>query len=420
MRPLIDLESPVICSTASTKRRIGAICLAVGLVSIGVVGCAKEDPATSAAGNRIKIELTDAGCKPNPAKTEAGTIAFDVTNDGANGVSEAELLESDGQGILGERENITPGLSKTFSLKLGEGTYKVYCPGAQQDTWTFTVKGGEKVADWRDNPALVKAVNAYAAYVRSEANELVTRTKAFAAKVKAGDIEGAKTDYATARVPYERIEPVAESFGDLDPKIDGRLGDNGDKPSDFIGFHRIEKALWVDGNLDGMGPIADELVKNVEQLNALIIKKANDYSPNEISSGAVELVNEVLTSKITGEEERYSHTDLVDFQANFDGTMKIIELLRPVLNKSAPELVADIDKAAKTLQDRLDTLKANPGYLNTGFVEWSCAVNDTGHLAQGCTTSDSAKVTVAQRRALADAGKPLADLIGQVPVKVLT
>lgn len=416
--PLSDVPSGG--SLASPARRLAAIGVALGLLGGTMIGCAKQDAATSGSADAVKVVLTDSGCEPSPSQVEAGDHEFAVTNEGANAVTEAELRAPNGQSILGERENITPGLSGSFSLRLAEGTYKIYCPGATQDTWTFTVKGGEKLADWRSNPALVKAVEGYATYVETQAATLLTETKALAEAVDSGDVEGAKKAYVAARLPYERIEPVAESFGDLDPRIDGRAGDNGDKPSDFIGFHRIEEALWADDTTEGMAPIAAGLVTDVAKLQTLIEAKSKTYDPNEVTNGAVELMNEVLTSKVTGEEERYSHIDLVDFQANFDGSMEIVDLLRPVLTKSAPELLVKIDAAANKVQSQLDALKATPGYADSGFVEWSCAPEtDTGELPQGCLVTETATVTTAQRRALTDAGKPLAALLAQVPVKVV-
>ncbi len=401
-------------------RRRAAVGLALGVAGMFAVGCASTtDSASGGKGRSVAISLTDGGCKPNPTDIEAGPTTFTVTNNGANGVSEAELRTQDAKHILGERENLTPGLDGTFSLTLAEGTYKVYCPGAKQDTWTFTVKGGAQVEDWHSNPALVKAVDGYATYVNHQVAQLVAATATLVDAVDSGNVDNAKKAYVAARLPYERIEPVAESFGDLDPRIDGRLGDNGNKPSDFIGFHRIERSLWADNTLAGMKPVAATLLSDVHRLQTLVKKKADSYDPNEITSGAVDLMNEVLTSKISGEEERYSHIDLVDFQANFDGSMETIALLRPVLSKSAPDLLAKIDAQAKKVQAALDALKASPGVDDSGFVAWSCAKDEQGELPEGCIEATSGPVTTAQRRQLNDAGKPLADLMSQVPVKVV-
>ena len=81
--------------------------------------------------------------------------------------------------------------------------------------------------------------------------------------VHSGDVAAAKALYGPARIPYERIEPVAETFGDLDPEIDAREGDVPAKQ--WGGFHKIEKALWIDGTTEGMGDVADELVEHVER-----------------------------------------------------------------------------------------------------------------------------------------------------------
>ena len=151
-------------------------------------------------------------------------------------------------------------------------------------------------------------------YLEQESAVLVSETKEFTDAVKAGDVAQAKAEFTNARVHYESIEPVAESFGDLDPEIDAREGDVPD--AEWGGFHRIEKQLWVDGNTTGMAPVADKLLTDVKELQAKI--PGIDLEPAQIANGAVELLNEVAKSKVTGEEDRYSHTDLYDFAANVD------------------------------------------------------------------------------------------------------
>ena len=85
---------------------------------------------------------------------------------------------------------------------------------------------------------------------------------------------------------------------------------------DWGGYHRIEKALWVDNTTDGLDVTIKELRNDVNNLNDIAIKA--DFDPVDIAQGSVGLIAEAA-SKITGEEERYSHTDLCDFEANVEG-----------------------------------------------------------------------------------------------------
>lgn len=128
---------------------------------------------------------------------------------------------------------------------------------------------------------------------------------------------------------YERIEPIAEALGDLDPNIDAR--ENDVDAADWRGFHKIEQALWQNNTTEGMTDVADRLLKDAQLLRAKVETAGIDA--NLLVTGAVELLNEVSSSKVTGEEERYSHTDLYDFVANVEGAQKIYELLKPELAK---------------------------------------------------------------------------------------
>ena len=387
------------------RRHLIAAALLVPTLGFLATSCAKSDDAADVKG-AIKVEITDDGCEPSPATAKSGEVTFAISNNGSAKATEAELKTSNGKNILGEKENLTDGLTGSFKLNLREGTYKMYCPGAKQDTWDFAVTKGAKVKDWKDNPQLVAAVKGYSGYVDAQTIALATATTKFTDAVRAGDIEKAKNLYALARVPYERIEPVAESFGDLDPKIDGRA-DDGVKPTELTGFHRLEYALWVEKSLTGMDKVADHLDKDIVELQGLVKEKGGTYIPQEVTNGATELMNEVMTGKMPGEEERYSHTDLIDFQANLDGSNKSIDLVRPVLEKSAPDLLKELDAQGKKVQAGLDAYKADPGYADTGFKEW------------GYVEDKDSVITAAQRRDLSDIVKPFVELLSEVPVKVV-
>ena len=187
---------------------------------------------------------------------------------------------------------------------------------------------------------LTAAVNGYHRYVISQSRELLARTRPFVAAVKSGDADGAKRLFAAARAPYETIEPVAESFGDLDPRIDARANDV--PRSKWTGFHPIERKLWVQNTTEGTAKLADGLVKDSRELQRLV--RTVKLEPAQVGNGANELLGEVSKSKITGEEERYSHIDLLDFKANVEGARAAFDAIRPALAGKDPDLVAEIER----------------------------------------------------------------------------
>ena len=74
---------------------------------------------------------------------------------------------------------------------------------------------------------------------------------AFVAAIKSGDVERAKQLFATTREPYEAIEPVAESFGDLDPAIDARINDVDGRLHDVDRLPPASsRSLWERASID--------------------------------------------------------------------------------------------------------------------------------------------------------------------------
>lgn len=320
--------------------RIAIGLVLAGTLSAGVAACGSSSDSDTDGTQRIAVTITDDGCDPTDLKATAGPATFAVENVDSPINNEFEVL--DGALILGERENVTPGLSGEVSINLDPGTYDIVCgnPGNREPTGKLVVSGEEQAAT--TDPQLRRAADEYAAYVNDEAGELVRRTTAFVAAIEAGDVAGAKELYEYTRIPYERIEPVAESFGGLDPAIDARINDIA-KGDEWTGFHPLEKVLWVSGAITGRDvATARQLMADVKKLRKLAAE--NTYDPVQLANGAVELLNEVSQSKITGEEERYSHTDLTDFKANIDGAHRAFVLLEPALRESDPDLAAEIEE----------------------------------------------------------------------------
>ena len=180
--------------------------------------------------------------------------------------------------------------------------------------------------------------------------------------MKKGDLATAQKLYAPTRQHYERIEPIAELFSDLDGSIDAREDDYEQKAQDpnFTGFHRLEKVLFGDKTTKGMDGYADRLMKDVLELQTRVTTLT--FAPSKVVGGAAGLIEEVAASKISGEEDRYSRTDLWDFRANVDGAQKIVNLLRPMLEKANPQLLAKIDANFKTVDSILDKYRTKDGY----------------------------------------------------------
>ena len=360
---------------------LGAVA-ALGLVATAC-GSGDDAPADATA---LAFTITDQGCDPQDAEAPAGPITFEAEG-GSSSVTEIEVL--DGDTILGEKENLTEGLSGSFSLTLEEGEYTIRCNEASDEDGTLTVTGK---LETKDSPEVEKAIAAYREYLEQNTAELTAATRPFVAAVVAGNVAEAKRLYAAARIPYERIEPVAESFGDLDPRIDARANDV--DPSEFEGFHRIEQALWEAGTAKGMAPVAEQLLANVEELEAKV--KNVSLQAVQIANGANELLGEVSASKITGEEERYSHLDLVDFKANVEGSQVAFEAVAPLLSRSDPKLAqeieVDFDAVYKTLK---------PYETADGFVPYT-------------------DLTKADTRALAQSIDTLAEKLSQVPAAIVT
>ncbi|MFY1626797.1 iron uptake system protein EfeO [Micromonospora sp. WMMD735] len=333
---------------------------AVGALAVtGVTACGgKDDQPDAGAGNTVTVKATDSVCEVDVTELDAGQATFTVTNSGSK-VNEFYVYAA-GDRVMGEVENIAPGLSRELRVELPAGTYETACkPGMSGRGIRGALKVSGTAATVAPDAALTEATASYQRYVTSQTAALLTKTEEFVTAVKAGDVPKAKALYPVARTYWERIEPVAESFGDLDPKIDGRE-EVIEEGMEFTGFHRIEKDLWTTGDISKDGPIADRLLVDVKE----IVSRANaeKLTPLQLANGAKALLDEVASGKITGEEERYSHTDLWDFNANLEGSKAAVAALRPALEQRAPELVAQLDKEFANVEAALGKHRDGDGW----------------------------------------------------------
>ncbi|MER7193651.1 iron uptake system protein EfeO [Streptomyces flaveolus] len=336
---------------------VTAVATAAALTA--VTGCAEK--SDSANGDHVvTVTAKDDACDVSTKEFPAGHVELAIENKGSK-VTEVYLLFPDDR-VVTERENIGPGTKQRVTAEVKAGDYRIVCkPGMKGKGIRQDVKATGGKAAKRD-PRLDEAVAAYRQYVQQQADETLPKAEAFAKAVQAGDLEAAKKAYAPSRIGWERTEPVAESFGDIDPKVDVRedgLEDGQDPATDWTGWHRLEKALWQDKKIgDREKELAGALVTDLKDWQNRV--GTADITPTSMANGAKELLDEVATGKVTGEEERYSHTDLVDFKGNVEGAQKSYELLKPVAQENDAALTADLDKQFAALDKLLDQYRPGP------------------------------------------------------------
>ena len=342
------------------------------------------------------ITITAAkGCESDRTTFPAGGVTFKITNTDATAVTEVELLA--GERILAEKENIAAGLTGEFAVTVGAGTYTLYCPGAASERSTITVTGKAGPVDDTLVGLLKTATDQYKHYVDTQIGYLVDGAEKLATALRGTDLAEAQDAYKTSRQFYEKIEPVAESFvtanQNLDADIDAR--ENDVPASQWSGFHLIEKALFQARSLTGLGRWGDKLVADCKTLQTKA--KTLTYSAPDLANGAQGLLDEVAGGKITGEEERYSHIDLLDMASNVEGSEQAFADLQPALNK--------IDKSLG------DTIAAQFAALNQVLDGYRSTSDPSGYVLY--TTLGDADV-----RALASAVKAVQEPLSKVAAKV--
>ncbi|QIK71474.1 hypothetical protein G7070_03205 [Propioniciclava coleopterorum] len=398
--------------------------LAVPTLAVALSGCvAKADVA--AAGGPLTVTSDAAACAVSANRAPSGTLAFQVTN-GGDQITEFYLLADDGLRIVGEVENIAPGASRTLTVVAQPGEYFTLCKpgmvGAGVGRAAFTVTGDAVAVTGEDAERKQQAVDLYGAFVKDQVSQLLPQVQSFADAYAAGRDDEAKAAFPKVRAYYERIEPVAEALGTLDPRIDYREVDAVAEELDWTGFHRIEKDLWQPAqdalNSDGEPAWKDwkpstpaeraafgaQLVADVQELYDYVhgdefAAALKEQGVAGLSNGAIALLDEVATGKITGEEDWWSGTDLYDFAANVEGSKMAFSLVRDFASGKGEEgtkLVAAIDRGYAALEASL----AEHGSPEQGYAAFST-------------------LTDADKRALIDEINALAEPLSQLTTTIL-
>ncbi|MFJ2156398.1 iron uptake system protein EfeO [Streptomyces sp. NPDC087856] len=369
-----------------------ATAVAAAAALTAVTACTAKSDAKD--GDAIQVTAADSKCTTSTTSIPAGQVTLKIENTGSK-ATEIEILFPDDR-IVSEKENIGPGTKYTLTAEVKAGSYEIACrPGMKGHgvRQKLTVTGGSAA---KRDPKLDAAVAAYREYAQEQADATIPKVETFANAIKAGNLEAAKNAYAPSRYGWEATEPIAESFGDIDPKTDTRVNDL-EKGQKWTGWHALEKALWVDKKTGAeQKALADELVTDLKDWQKRVGKA--EITPTSMANGAKELLDEVATGKVTGEEDRYSHTDLSDFKGNVEGAQKAYELLKPVAQKNDAALTTELDKQFAALDTLLDKYRSTS--TSDGFVSYD-------------------KVTKDQRKELSDAVNALAEPLSKLAAAVV-
>ena len=220
----------------------------------------------------------------------------------------------------------------------------------------------------------------YATWVVGQSEELKTAVTNLKTAIDAGGLAKSKAAYVNARTFYEKIESDVEGFvmpgfkvgdnkGNLDYLIDMRAS-NLDEKVGWSGFHAIERDLWKTGTIgDSTKKYAADLETNVGKLVDVV--KTLTFKPEDLANGAAALLEEVQSNKITGEEEEFSHTDLVDFAANVEGARQAFAYLQPGLEKIDAALMTEVVTQFDNVDAELAKLRDSSAL--GGYITWNDA-----------------------------------------------
>jgi len=338
-----------------SANRLPALVVALAAAAVGCGHPGNQAPRTS---NAVRVTMTNSGggnrCVLDTTTVPAGPVTFTVSNASAVGISHVELLKD--QRVIGEKESLDPGEDPvSFTVILDGGAYQIFCPGADIEYQTLTVTGRAPApADGPVAAMFAKGAKDFAPYVVNQMTQLNDAVRALDAAVQSGNVENAKAAYAQARPFYERVQSsvdgyllpgftVGDNAGNLDYLIDMQEATPVDPKVGWKGFHAIERDLWQAGAITaGTKALSTELVSNIGTLTTTATTL--QFRPEDLANGAADLIEDVYNTKITGQEEAFSHLDLVDFAANVEGSQHAYSLLRPGLDRIDSSLVQQIDQ----------------------------------------------------------------------------
>ena len=320
--------------------------------------------------DEVVVNINAHSCEPNELTVPAGRASFRIVNRSDRAV-EWEIL--DGVLVIEERENIAPGLSQVINANLQPGDYAITCGllsnprGVLHVTPTAASEAAAKAKP--SMVAFVGPLSEFRVYLATQGSALIKAVTALNQAITSGDLAQAQALYLPARAAYQRLAPASQRLAELDNSINARADyfEKREQDPAFVGFHRLEFGLFQQRKLDDLTPVAQRLLSDVTTLKQQLL--AQSLPPEQLVNIVVRNLNTLADVRAaSGEEERYSHADLNGFASNLETAHKVVELLRPMLSKSAPELLPKIDAALSDFDSVLNSFKVKDGYATYDMV----------------------------------------------------
>lgn len=312
-----------------------------------------------AAGGAVTVTISGRACHPDRITVPAGRTTFQIVNR-SDRVVEWEIL--DGVMVVAERENIAPGFTQSLSANLERGDYAMTCGLLGNPRGRLHVSPSVQTAAAASHPlprAYIGPLAEYRVYLMLEAGKLASEVDSLAQAIAQGNLPLSKALYISAHRAYLHSEPVVALFADLDQRINARAEDferRGQDPS-FAGFHRIESALFAKESLDGVEPVAKQLVADVGTLGARL--RALKTRPEWLARGAAHSTQKLVEAMVNGRSADGAVV-LSDARGSVEGVVEIVDLLRPLLAKADAALQTRIDADVKGVQVELDRIQTGP------------------------------------------------------------
>ncbi len=358
-----------------------AVVAVPAVVAALVVALADGKPAAAQT-----VTVSESDCGRGFTAPEPGRRTFQMRNTGDK-VSEVYLIDPVGNAVYGEIEGLAPGTTRDLVATIGGGSYAWRCVptgGRPVTSPSVRVSGGGATTAVvpLSESELLPALASYRAYVGAGLTTLQHQTAVLRADVEANRLAAARTDWLTAHLTYSSLGAAYGTFADYDKAINGRadgLPGGVDDPG-FTGFLRIEHGLWHGSPAARIRPYAVKLQHDVTALRAAFPHQ--DFDPADLPLRSHEILENTLQFELTADTDEGSGSNLATARANLDGTVELIDVLRPLITRRDPHRLPVVDADTARLRTLLDGARTGGTWTPVGSLDATTRARINGATGQ--------------------------------------